>query len=202
MWDRCSLGRCSFISYEYPVNQKSFLKFVLLIKCFCKFVKNCWDIFIYVCFWVLCFVQLVYMSVCWYHIILIMCLCICAQSYLAPCNPVDCSPPASSVHGVSQARILEWVAISSSRGSSQSSDGIRISWVSCIGKRILYHYTTWKALNKGKQLPNVELEPMTLGLRVSFSTDCGSQACIIWNNMRQYDFSYLCFFIKVSLDTV
>ena len=46
MLDRCSLGRCSFISYEYPVNQKSFLKFVLLIKCFCKFVKNCWDIFI------------------------------------------------------------------------------------------------------------------------------------------------------------
>ena len=140
------------------------MKFVLLIKCFCKFVKNCWDIFIYVCFWVLCFVQLVYMSVCWYHIILIMCLCICARSYLAPCNPVDCSPPGSSVHGVSQARILEWVAISSSRGSSQSNDGIRISCVSCIGKRILDHYTTWKALNKGKQLPNVELGPMTLGL--------------------------------------
>ena len=95
------------------------------------------------------------------------------------CDPMDYSPPGSSVHGVSQARILEWVAISSSRGSSQSSDGIRISCVSCIGKRILYHYTTWKALNKGKQLPNVELEPMTLGLRVSFSTDCGSQACII-----------------------
>ena len=34
------------------------------------------------------------------------------------CNPVDCRPPGSSVHGISQARILEWVAISSSRGSS------------------------------------------------------------------------------------
>ena len=34
------------------------------------------------------------------------------------CNPMDCSPPGSSVHGISQARILEWVAVSSSRGSS------------------------------------------------------------------------------------
>ena len=34
------------------------------------------------------------------------------------CDPIDCSPPASYVHGILQARILEWVAISSSRGSS------------------------------------------------------------------------------------
>ena len=34
------------------------------------------------------------------------------------CNPMDCSPPGSSVHGISQARILEWVSISFSRGSS------------------------------------------------------------------------------------
>ena len=41
------------------------------------------------------------------------------QSCPTLCNPVDCSPPGSSVHGILQARILEWVAISSSRGSSQ-----------------------------------------------------------------------------------
>ena len=35
------------------------------------------------------------------------------------CDPMDCSPPGSSVHGISLARILEWVAISYSRGSSQ-----------------------------------------------------------------------------------
>ena len=35
------------------------------------------------------------------------------------CDPVDCSPPGSSVHGISQAGILEWVAISSSRGSAR-----------------------------------------------------------------------------------
>ena len=42
------------------------------------------------------------------------------QSCPTLCNPMDCSPPGSSVHGIFQARILEWVAISSSRGSSQS----------------------------------------------------------------------------------
>ena len=42
-----------------------------------------------------------------------------AQSCLTLCNPMDCSPPGSSVHGIAQARILEWIAISSSRGSSQ-----------------------------------------------------------------------------------
>ena len=123
------------ISYEYPVNQKSFLKFVLLIKCFCIFVRNCWDVFVYVCFWVLCFVQLICMSVCWYHIILIMCVCICTLSCLALCNPVDCSPPGSSVHGVSQARILEWVARLFSRGSFQHRDQTHVSG---IGRRILY----------------------------------------------------------------
>ena len=40
-----------------------------------------------------------------------------AQSHLTLCNPMDCSPPESSVHGISQARRLEWVAISFSRGS-------------------------------------------------------------------------------------
>ena len=40
------------------------------------------------------------------------------QSYWALCDPTDCSPPGSSVHGILQARILEWVAISFSRGSS------------------------------------------------------------------------------------
>ena len=42
-------------------------------------------------------------------------------------NPIDCSPPGSSVHGISQARILEWVAISLCRGSSQPKDWTRVS---------------------------------------------------------------------------
>ena len=41
-----------------------------------------------------------------------------SQSCLSLCDPMDCSPPSSSVHGILQARVLEWVAISFSRGSS------------------------------------------------------------------------------------
>ena len=45
---------------------------------------------------------------------------------------MDCNPPASSVHGILQARILQWVAMPSSRGSSQPKDGTRVSYGSCI----------------------------------------------------------------------
>ena len=65
-----------------------------------------------------------------------------AQSCPTLCNPMDCSPPGSSVHGIVQARILEWVAISSSRRSPQLSDWTHIS---CIGRRILYHWATREA---------------------------------------------------------
>ena len=54
------------------------------------------------------------------------------QSCLTLCNPVDCSLPGSSIHGILQARILEWVAISFSRGSSRPRDRTRVS---CIGDR-------------------------------------------------------------------
>ena len=52
-----------------------------------------------------------------------------AQSCLTLCDRMDCSPPGSSVHGILQARILEWVAISFCRGSSRSRD---LTPVSCI----------------------------------------------------------------------
>ena len=46
------------------------------------------------------------------------CAVLSHQSCPTLCNPMDCSPPGSSVHGILQARILEWVAISFFRGSS------------------------------------------------------------------------------------
>ena len=55
------------------------------------------------------------------------------------CNPTDCSPPGSSVRGILQARILEWVAISPSKGSSQPRDRTLVSHVSCIDRWVLYH---------------------------------------------------------------
>ena len=54
------------------------------------------------------------------------------------CNPIDCSPPRSSVHGIPQASILEWVAISSSRRSSQSRDGTHISCITCSSGRFIF----------------------------------------------------------------
>ena len=79
----------------------------------------------------------------------------CAQLYLTLFNPMGCSPPGSSVHGILQARILEWVAISYSRGSSWPRERTRISCISCTGTRILYqlchlgnpYLTAWLSLN-------------------------------------------------------
>ena len=57
----------------------------------------------------------------------------CAKS-LQPCltlgHPMDCSPPGSSVLGTFQARMLEWVAVPSSRGSSRPRDGTHVSYIS------------------------------------------------------------------------
>ena len=64
-----------------------------------------------------------------------MCACPVAQSCLTLCIPMDCSPLGSSVHGILQARILEWVAMPSSRGSSQPRDGPRNSCISCTAGR-------------------------------------------------------------------
>ena len=56
------------------------------------------------------------------YIYIYICFELVTQSCLTLCDPVDCSPPGSSVHGILQARILEWVAISFSRGSFQPRD--------------------------------------------------------------------------------
>ena len=52
---------------------------------------------------------------------------------------MDYSPPGSSVHGISQGRILEWVALSSSKRSSRPRN---LPCVSCVGRQILYHWAT------------------------------------------------------------
>ena len=70
-------------------------------------------------------------------------VCVHAKSLqLCPtlCDPMDCSPPGSSVHAVLQARILEWVAMPSSRGSAQPRDQTCISDISSVGRQVLY----WK----------------------------------------------------------
>ena len=85
-----------------------------------------------------------YVGVCvWVCVWVWVCVCVCivysiTQSSPTLCDPLDCSLPRSSIRGVFQARVLEWVAISSFRESSQPRDSTHISCVSCITGR-LYH---------------------------------------------------------------
>ena len=84
-----------------------------------------------------------------------VCVCVCARaraltvfSGAQPCPtlPMNCSPPGSTVYGIFQARIAEWVAIPAPRNLSHP--GIKhISCFSCFDRQILYHRATWKALN-------------------------------------------------------
>ena len=62
---------------------------------------------------------------------------------------MDCSPPGSSVHGILQARILEWVAMPFSRGSSQPRDG---TWISCIAGRFFTTETPGKPVLDGRDV--------------------------------------------------
>ena len=77
------------------------------------------------------------------------CSCIPRPSLVLPAlsslshHTRDCSPSGSSVPGIFQAKILEWVSISCSRGSSWPRDGIHVS---CIGRWILHHCTTWEPM--------------------------------------------------------
>ena len=68
-----------------------------------------------------------------------------SQSCPTLCDPIDYSPPGSSVHGILQARILEWAAIPFSRGYSQPRDQTRISYNSCLGGFFTTN-ATWKPI--------------------------------------------------------
>ena len=76
-----------------------------------------------------------------------MCVLV-AQLGLTLFDPMDCSPPGSSVHGILQLRTLEWVAVSSSRGSSQPKDQ---TWVSCIAGGLFSVWVTREALSNSKK---------------------------------------------------
>ena len=78
-------------------------------------------------------------------------ICVCvycgrAQSCLILCDPRGYRPPGSSVHGISQARILQWVAIPFARGSAWHRDRTCVSCISCTGRQILYQWATWEAI--------------------------------------------------------
>ena len=103
---------------------------------------------------------------------IIGCVCMHAKSFQwcpTLCEPMDCSPPDSSVHGILQARILEWVAVPSSRGFSQPSDGTCVSYVSCIVRRVLYHQRHLRHSS---------------GISFSLKKEGDSDTCPTWMNLE------------------
>ena len=141
----------------------------------------------------------------------------CAQSRPKLCHPMDCNLPGFSVHGIIQARILEWGAISSSRGSSWSRDWTRIF---CIGKRVLYHYTTWEWINTYKTLPgqghvserNACCWPLRKAnclpqrwIKVSYKFSVCNCFFFLhhwkpWNKWKYFDIVYINFMVDTSLN--
>ena len=84
------------------------------------------------------------------------------------CDPIDCSPPSSSVHGILQARILEWAAISYSRGSSWIRDR---TWVSCTASRFFIIWATrdallWNTLGLLEGVYTLEQDCWSYGMRL------------------------------------
>ena len=90
-------------------------------------------------------------------------------------TPWTVAPPGSSVHGIFQARILEWVAISSSRGSSQPRDRAHVSFSSCIGRWILYHWATWEDVVQKHN-----------GILLGHGKEWGNAMCSIIDRSRDY----------------
>ena len=108
------------------------------------------------------------------------CCCSVNKSCLTLCNPMHCSPQGSSVHGISQASTLKWVAISFSRGSSWPRDQTDISFT---GRWILYCWATREALS----LLPIHIVPISYLQSYSlfhtldwYFSRLGTQATIIW----------------------
>ena len=79
--------------------------------------------------------------------------CVCTkslQSCPTLCNPMDCSPPGSSVHGILQARILEWVAISFSRDLPNLGTELMSLMSPALAGRFFTTSTSWEALKSIK----------------------------------------------------
>ena len=91
------------------------------------------------------------------------------QLCLTLCNRMDCSVPGSSIHGILQARILEWVAMPLSRGSSQPRDQTLISYVSSLAGRFFTTSATWEDIGSSIKHSNfVLLEQYVFGLSWTF----------------------------------
>ena len=108
-----------------------------------------------------------------------------AQLCLTLCNPMDCSLPGSSVYGISQARILEWVAIPFSRGSSWPMDWTRFScfgWLPLSHLRsppTMYMYSFFKIFSIYRLLRDIRLVPCAEHSRCVVQMCCSSVLCLV-----------------------
>ena len=141
----------------------------------------------------------------------VSCSCLVTQSRLTLYDPLNCSsPPGSSVQGIFQARILEWVATSSSKGSSWPRDWTHISCVSCTAGR----FFTTEPPGKPRKLQIQYREVLVASLSVSSSflpaqVHCRNQEADIGTTHRQYsDFTsftythvymFLCVYVCLDL---
>ena len=126
-----------------------------------------------------------------------ICVCVCvrahacvssiSQSHTTLCDRMNCNPADSSVHGIFQARILEWLAISYPRGSSWPRDQTWITCVSvsCIGRWILYHWNTWEGpyIYTNTCIYNVHIYNISIWLYISHA----HYICI-----HMYAYVYVC----------
>ena len=118
------------------------------------------------------------------------------------CHPMDYSPPGFSVHGISQARILEWVAISFSRGSSQPGEWTQVS---CFAgsplhcRQILYQLSHFPGLPVHWQPPwNLERLPYSLNFLPNFSSLCQNLASAVITKKKMLSQTYCsnCYYIQ------
>ena len=108
--------------------------------------------------------------------------CVCAQPCLILCNPVDSSQPGSSVHGIFQARILDWLAISFSRRSSRPGDWSCVCCISCIGRQVLYQLNYWRnPLEPTHPFSDFERSSYQSSLPLYKDVDCWNKASLHWS---------------------
>ena len=136
-----------------------------------------------------------------------------AQSCPAVCDPMDCSPPGSSVHGILQARILEWAAISSSRRSSQPRDQTQVS---CVAGRLILYCLSHQGMGQSRVGPAYSIQ-----LKISLSsTYCTHHWAALpsssggwkpdsafagepgWQRQEHPPLLFSCFWFKLPVDSV
>ena len=108
--------------------------------------------------------------------VLTVCVCVHTQLYPKLCNPMDCSLLGPSLHRILQAKILEWVAISYTRGSFQSRDP------TCIGRWLCYHWATWEALTYKPYIPL-----LMRGNYISVIISCSIYECSVFREIILVD---------------